>query len=134
MNNSTLCKDKSIFLSHLSVNNAVVSKCRDLRRSSSYSHLKRHHRDSDPDESVSPESSACTDRNRDRTHHERNGRNMISTQQRKQQKESSLRSREERSYEEKEKEKEKERENIAKAVERIGMSVESIGETEQCKI
>lgn len=130
MNNSTLCKDKSIFLSHLSVNNAVASKCRNLRRLSSYSHLKRHHRDSDPEESVSPESSAGADRNRGRTHHERNEWNIISAQQRQQQQESSSKNREEGSDEEKE----KERENIAKAVERIGMSEESIGETEQCKL
>ena len=131
MNNSALNKDKSIFLSHLSVNNAVASKSRDLRRLPSYSYLTRHQSDSDLEESVSPESSASSDRNRIRTHHERNERNIISVQQRQQPQRGFLSNREEGSYEEKENEEEKE--NIARAVERIGTSVESTGETEQCK-
>jgi hypothetical protein len=130
MNISTLKKDKSIFLSHLSVNNAVASKSRDLRRLSSYSHLTRHFGDSDVEESVSAESSAGADRDRDRdrdrTHHERNERNMISARQRQQQHEHVDFSRYSCPSDE-------EMQNIARAVERIRGSVESTGETEQCK-
>jgi predicted Fe-S protein YdhL (DUF1289 family) len=128
MNNSILKKDRSIFLSHLSVNNAVASKSRDLRRLSSYSLLTRHHGDSDVEESVSAESSASADRDRDRTHHDRNEWNLISAQQRQEHYRGLLRNREEGSN--KEKENKEEKENIARAVERIGNSVESIGGSE----
>ena len=129
MNSPTLKKDRSIFLSHLSVNNAVASKSRDLRRLSSYSNLTRHHGDSDVEESVSAESSAGADRDRDRdrTHHERNERNIISAQQRQQQHRGLPRNREEGCDEEKEKE--MEMENIARAIERIRGSVENTGES-----
>lgn len=131
MNNSTLKKDRSIFLSHLSVNNAVASKSRDLRRLSSYSHLTRHHGDSDVEKSVSAESSASADKDSDRTHHERNERDMISAQQRQQQHRGLLRNREEGSNVEKENK--EEMDNIARAVERIRESVENTGESEYCK-